>query len=143
MAGLSAKNRAIIGRPPALFFMVSPAKSRTTVREMKNNASIKNTAEKAVFFMVAIAGFEPANEGVKVPCLTAWRYRSIIKPCEGIFDRRKSASTREKACRGTLLGWVVGFEPTVSRTTIWRFNRLNYTHHIWHAMKDSNLRPTA
>ena len=27
--------------------------------------------------MVGVAGFEPANAGVKVLCLTAWRYPSI------------------------------------------------------------------
>ena len=28
------------------------------------------------------------------------------------------------------LGWLVGFEPTTFRTTIWRSNRLNYSHHV-------------
>ena len=27
-------------------------------------------------------------------------------------------------------GWVVGLEPTISRTTIWRANQLHHTHHI-------------
>ena len=27
--------------------------------------------------LAAVAGFEPADTGVKVPCLTAWRHRRI------------------------------------------------------------------
>ena len=49
-------------------------------------------------------------------------------------------------------GWVVGLEPTTSRTTIWRANQLHHTHHIYfqsllfqlkRARGDSNPRPTA
>ena len=28
-------------------------------------------------YLAGMAGFEPANEGVKVPCLTAWRHPNI------------------------------------------------------------------
>ena len=31
---------------------------------------------------------------------------------------------------GIRKGWVVGLEPTVSRTTIWRVSQLRHTHHI-------------
>ena len=31
--------------------------------------------------MAGIAGFEPTNTGVKVPCLTAWQYPNMCSCC--------------------------------------------------------------
>ena len=47
--------------------------------------------------LAGVAGFEPTNAGVKVPCLTAWRHP--------IANRKK-------------MGWVMGIEPTTFRATI-------------------------
>ena len=84
---------------------------------------------------------ERTTEGVKDPCLTTWLYPSI---------RRKETARTALNEKGTgetyafyYVGWVVGVEPTIFGTTIRRFNLLSHTHHAWHAMKDSNLRPTA
>ena len=93
-----------------------------------------------------MAGLEPADAGVKVPCLTTWRHPNI-----------SGSKNNNKQGIGIIsqslvhLGWVMGFEPTTPGTTIRCSNQLSYTHQIygvtreekWHARRDSNPWPTA
>ena len=68
--------------------------------------------------LAGMAGLEPANEGVKVPCLTAW-----LHPCVEKRDRGEPDPS-------PFVGWVKGLEPSTPGTTIRCSNQLSYTHHI-------------
>ena len=46
------------------------------------------------------------------------------------YHHQKKKIRRCKASADFLVGCPVGLEPTVSRSTIWRVNRLRYGHHI-------------
>ena len=65
------------------------------------------------------AGFEPAGEGVKVPCLTTWRRPNVAE-----------VGDRDNPDPLLFLGWEMGLEPTTPGTTIRCSNQLSYTHHI-------------
>ena len=67
-----------------------------------------------------MAGFEPANEGVKVPCLTAW-----LHPYKG-KERGSGLYSRSRS----FCGVGEGTRPSTPGTTIRCSNQLSYTHHI-------------
>ena len=62
------------------------------------------------------------DNGVKVRCLTAW-----LHPRKNFLQHTNSHMLNENQ---KILGWIVGFEPTLSGATNQRFNQLSYTHHI-------------
>ena len=68
-----------------------------------------------------MAGLEPADEGVKVPCLTTWLHPYVEKQMR---DRDLLPIPH------LLVGWVKGLEPSTPGTTIRCSNQLSYTHHM-------------
>ena len=44
--------------------------------------------------------------------------------------------------KGKKRGWVMGLEPMISRTTIWRANQLHHTHHIYYLPVTKSQRST-
>ena len=62
-----------------------------------------------------VAGLEPANAGVKVPCLTTWRHPIAGCPPHDAADLGQACLTIKRR-----KGRIVGLEPTTSRATIWR-----------------------
>ena len=71
--------------------------------------------------LAGMAGLEPADEGVKVPCLTTWRHPCVEKRKQGL------GSLPIPVLR---VGWVMGLEPTTPGTTIRCYYQLSYTHHM-------------
>ena len=92
-------------------------------RSTAGSAAVRGISELA-----GTAGLEPAHEGVKVPCLTAWLRPRVQKGAQKPLG--KSAGTGEKPRSPACVGWEMGLEPTTPGTTIRCSNQLSYTHHI-------------
>ena len=77
--------------------------------------------------VAGMAGLEPADEGVKVPCLTTWLHPYVMS--RSALRGKTQAGAATPACRLDV-GWVKGLEPSTPGTTIRCSNQLSYTHHI-------------
>ena len=60
-----------------------------------------------VKWVAGVAGFEPTNAGIKIPCLTAWRHPKKLRAAA-------------KAAFKVFVGRATSFELATSRATIWR-----------------------
>ena len=98
-----------------MFFVGAPAGIRTPDTLLKRQVlcllsywgrQIYVKAESQVH-LAGMAGLEPADEGVKVPCLTTWLHPYL----KNIRDWDRSQSL-------ICLGWVKGLEPSTPGTTI-------------------------
>ena len=61
--------------------------------------------------LARVAGFEPAHDGIRIHCLTTWRYPNVYL-CYVSYDHY------------LLVGWIVGFEPTHDGATTRCLNHL-------------------
>ena len=58
-------------------------------------------------------------------------YRLAIAHC---FPGHKARFLEKDKKRG----WVMGLEPMISRTTIWRANQLHHTHHVYYSSNQAS-----
>ena len=61
------------------------ARSPCQKRKLSLKGKLSNASASAGSAVVGVAGFEPANDGVKVRCLTAWLYPSFAMHKYTIF----------------------------------------------------------
>ena len=71
------------------------------------------------------ANQQPTGLLVALPLM---RQSRLVRAPQGTPPNKKKR--RSKASPDFLVGCPLGLEPTVSRSTIWRVNRLRYGHHI-------------
>ena len=83
-----------------MFFMCNHWSSPGNAKDPKHSLR--------AFLLARVAGFEPAHDGIRIHCLTAWRYPNAYLYCLTCLQ----------------MGWIVGFEPTHNGATTRCLNHL-------------------
>ena len=84
-------------------------KSSKTLQSLDSLEIAKDPKHSLRAFLLArVAGFEPAHDGIRIHCLTAWRYPNAYLYCLTCLQ----------------MGWIVGFEPTHNGATTRCLNHL-------------------
>ena len=92
---------------------------RLSALDPKSSASANfATSAYYILLLAGIAGFEPTNARVKVWCLTTWRYPTDKN---GVNDGTRTHDNQNHNLA---------------------LYQLNYVHHIWCVLRDSNSWPT-
>ena len=79
--------------------------------------------------MAGMAGLEPANAGVKVPCLTTWLHPNRTGSKAGGPER----TLRPSALRAYGVGDGTRTRDTRNHNPM--LYQLNYTHHVGHGLR--------